>query len=159
MTTTQTTIGFETNGGTNAFTFDLATKQLTVSGQSIRGTYELTGKADQSAFIAKLWGGTLLSNGNVTEASFGRTAGDTGQMRIVTDGNDIGKTYDVFSGNLNVPGSAVDSGDKKVGAVVDFGPFAVTGSEKYGFANTQEAQKFLAFVNQLKSWGVLDDIM
>jgi hypothetical protein len=154
-------ISIDTNGGANTFTFDALTGNLTVSGQAINGSFDLTGAganstADNSVLLARLFGGVVLSNGDLQESA-GRTALDSPFFQIKTQDAAIGTRYDVWGGNLNV--APVDSGDARIAAVVDFGPRFVGGSERIGFDSVADAENFVNFLNWAASHGALDNIM
>lgn len=160
MTTVTFDKSYDTNGGANRFF--LKDGALYVSGQSVAGAYKLSG-ADNSSFLAKLWGGTLLSNGNVGAAD-GRTPdlNDPTKVKIATSGDaDIGKTFDTWSGNLNVQnGATASTNDPKIAATLDLGSQFVGGKEKYGFDSAQDAVNFLQFLKDLKLAGInIGDIL
>lgn len=152
---------YDTNGGANRFF--VKDGSLFVWGHSVQGSYELTGK-DSSAFLAKLWGGTLLSNGDVGNNAKAPLDGRTPELdnpakvKIATSGDgDLGKTFKVATGNLNVSETA--GATKTIGATLDLGPQFVGGKEKFGFASAKDASNFLAFLKDLKAVGLLDDVM
>jgi hypothetical protein len=127
------TKSYDTNGGANTFFVNQNTGTVTVNGQSVSGSYNLTAQ-DSSAFLAKLWGGTLLSNGNLVEDSAGRTA--------------------ISASNTLMKPIAQDAQGRWI---LDFGPRYVGGSEKYAFATEKAAQNFLNFLTDLDTQFKLAD--
>ena len=157
MTNIPTILTMDTNGGSNTFAWNGA--DLFVSGHSIQGTFKLTGGADQSVLLARLFGGTVVSNGNLVESDGRNAVEDSPFFGVNTTDAAVGRTYDVFGGNLNVAGGARDIGDARIAAVVDFGPRFVSGSERIGFDSVADAAKFVDFVQWAAHWGAVDNIL
>jgi len=122
---------YDTNGGANRFF--MQNGELYVWGQGVSGWKKLTG-SDNSKFLAELWGGKLLSDGNV------------GDNKGSADGHNI---------NMNQV-SITPSG---ASYVVDFGKLHVGGSERISFATEQHAKNFLKFAADLNAAGLLDNVM
>lgn len=122
---------YDTNGGANRFWVNNG--KLFVWGQGVSGTKELTG-SDNSAFLAGLFGGTLLSNGNVGAAD-GRTP-------------------------LNAAGSQLSITKEGDSWIVNFGNRFVSGSEKYAFKSEAHANKFVSVLTEIDlGTGLLDEII
>lgn len=143
--------GYDTNGGANRFW--VKDGKLFVWGNGIAGSVQLTDK-DSSLLLARMWGGTLLSNGDVGVGDSGfRHLTNPNIVKITTTGDkDIGKDFTVMGGSLNV--KPVEGATKTIAATIDFGTNLVGGKEKFGFESYKHALNFLDFLKELKAAGI-----